>query len=291
MGYKRFSVGDILVYSVVFLAAFLSIFPFLYVLSVSFTDPEVYIPLQFTVIPKRFSLEAYAFIMKTHSFTTAMFNSVFVTLVGTVFNLILTFTGAYGLSKKSMPGTKWILALITFTLVFNAGMVPSYLLVKDLNMINTYWSIIVPTMTNAWAIIVVRNFMVSIPTELEEAAKLDGCNDLQVFIKIILPLSTAVLATFALFFAVGHWNSYFNTMLYVTDTTKWTLPLIVKSMVIDSGSIGYGAAAGIAGDTKQVPQETIKMAAIVLSMAPIVILYPFLQRYFVKGVMVGAVKG
>lgn len=287
----KFTAGDFVIHVIIFLFAFVCIFPFLYVLSVSFTDPEVYVPLQFTIFPKQFSLESYAFIMKTHSFTTAMRNSIYVTVVGTVLNLLLTFTGAYGLSKSRMPGSKWIMALITFTLVFNAGMVPNYLLVKGMNMVNTYWSIIIPILTNAWSLIVVRNFMMAIPSELEEAAKIDGCNDIQVFVRIILPLSTAVLATFALFFAVAHWNAYFNTMLYVTDTTKWTLPLIVKSMVIDSGSVGYGAAAGIAGDTKQVPQETIKMATIVLSMAPIIVLYPFLQKYFVKGVMVGAVKG
>ena len=127
--------------------------------------------------------------------------------------------------------------------------------------------------------------------ELEEAAQIDGCNDLSSFVRIILPLSMASIATFALFFAVGHWNAYFNTMLYITDSRKWTLPVLVKTMVMDSSGTGYGAATSISSDTKAVPQDTIKMSAIVLSMLPILVLYPFLQKYFVKGVMIGAVKG
>jgi putative aldouronate transport system permease protein len=288
---KKLTWGDYLNYFLLGLFAFLCFFPFFYVLSTSFTSADVYIPLEFNIIPKKFSLESYLFIAKTSSFVSALTNSVLVTLIGTVLNVLFTFTGAYGLSKASLPGYKVFMALITFTLVFNAGIVPNYLIVKDLKLINTYWAIIIPILTNAWSLIVVRNFMIAIPKELEEAATIDGCNDIGVFLRVIIPLSLPALATFALFFAVGHWNSYFNTMLYITDTKKWTLPLLIKSMIIESGSIGYGSASSIASDQKTVPQETIKMAAIVLSILPIVVLYPFLQKYFVKGVMIGAVKG
>ncbi|WP_313563486.1 carbohydrate ABC transporter permease, partial [Ruminiclostridium cellobioparum] len=202
-----------------------------------------------------------------------------------------TFTGAYGLSKTSLPGGKVFLALITFTLVFSAGMVPNYILVKGMHLINTYWAIILPVMTNAWSFLVVRSFMVAIPNEIEEAAKIDGCNDISLFVRIIIPLSLPAVATFVLFFAVDHWNSFFNTMLYITNTKMWTLPLLIKSMIMDSGATSGSAAAGIASDQQNVPVETVKMAAIVLSMLPIVVLYPFLQKYFVKGVMIGAVKG
>ncbi|MDR1541516.1 MAG: carbohydrate ABC transporter permease [Clostridiales bacterium] len=287
----KFSIGDAINYLVIFIFGFLCIFPFLYVFSISFTDPDVYIPLKFTVFPEKFSIRAYTWIIGTDSFINAMKSSVFVTVAGTILNLIVTFTAAYGLSRKEMPGNRLIMALITFTLVFSAGIVPNYILIKDLHMINSYSSIILPVLTNAWSLVVVRNFMLELPRELEEAARIDGCNDLQVFARVVLPLSGAVIATFTLFFAVAHWNSYFNTMIYITKSSKWTLPLLVKSMVVDSGAIGYAGGAGVGGDQKSVPQETIKMATIVLSMLPVIILYPFLQKYFVKGVLVGAVKG
>lgn len=288
---KKMSTGDYVNYVILFLFAFMCVFPFLYVMSVSLSDPETYVPLRFILVPKKLSLASYRFILKTDAFVSSFVNSVTVTAVGTILNLIVTFTGAFGLAKTRMPGCKLMLSLITFTLVFNAGIVPNYILMKNLKLLNSYWALILPGLTNAWSLIVVRNFMVAIPTELEEAAQIDGCNDLSSFVRIILPLSMASIATFALFFAVGHWNAYFNTMLYITDSRKWTLPVLVKTMVMDSSGTGYGAATSISSDTKAVPQDTIKMSAIVLSMLPILVLYPFLQKYFVKGVMIGAVKG
>lgn len=288
---KKMSWGDCVNYFLLILFAFCCLFPFFYVVSVSLSDPEHYVSLKFILVPEKFSLAAYRFILKTDSFLNCLRNSVMVTLIGTVLNLIVTFTGAYGLSKNDMPGTKLFLGLITFTLVFNAGIVPNYILLKNMKMLNTYQALILPGLTNAWSLLVVRNFMTAIPSEIEEAAQIDGYNDMRCFVQIILPLSMPSIATFALFFAVGHWNSYFNTMLYITDSSKWTLPVLVKTMVMDSSSTGYGAASAISSDTKTVPQDTIKMAAIVLSMLPVIVLYPFLQKYFVKGVMVGAVKG
>lgn len=288
---SKMTFGDYLNYAVLIIFSFLCLFPFVYVVSVSLSDPETYVPLRFILLPEKFSLASYRFILKTDAFVSSISNSVMVTVVGTILNLIVTFTGAYGLSKNRMPGCKIILSLVTFTLVFNAGIVPNYILMKDLNILNSYMALILPGLTNAWSLLVVRNFMIAIPSEIEEAAQIDGCNDLCCFFRIIIPLSISSIATFALFFAVGHWNSYFNTMLYITDSRKWTLPVLVKSMVMDSSNTGYGAASALASDTKAVPQDTIKMSAIVLSMLPILVLYPFLQKYFVKGVMVGAVKG
>jgi putative aldouronate transport system permease protein len=188
-----------------------------------------------------------------------------------------------------MLGRKFMLSCVVFTLLFNAGIIPNYLLVKELGLLNSYWALIWPTLTNAWSLIVVKSFMDSIPEELEDAARIDGCNDLFVFLRIVLPISMPAIAAFTLFFAVAHWNTYFNALIYLTDAKKWTLQVLIKTLVVDSDSAGV-AQAGAAED-KMIPEETIRMAAVVLAMLPILIVYPFLQKYFAKGVMLGSIKG
>jgi len=263
--------------------------PFLYVVSVSLTDPEVYVPFQFNLIPEKFSLSSYAYLLSTNSFLMALKNTIYITVVGTILNLVVTFTMAYGLTRKTLPGRKIIFYAVIFTLVFNPGIVPNFLLVQNLGLINSHWSLILVSLTNAWSLIVVKSFMDSLPPELEEAARIDGCNDIGVFFRIIIPLSMPAIATFTLFFAVAHWNTYFNALIYLTDSSKWTLQMLIKTLVIDSGSDAVGQA-GATPEQATLPQETIRMASIVLSMLPILVVYPFLQKYFAKGVMLGSVK-
>ncbi|MCU6796541.1 carbohydrate ABC transporter permease [Paenibacillus sp. WQ 127069] len=286
---KGLTVGDYVNYSLLLLVSLICIFPFFYVFSVSFTDPKVYIPLQFYVFPEKWSLASYKYILSTNSFINAMNSTIFVTVVGTALNLVFTFTMAYGLTKTGLPGRSLMLGAVVFTLVFSAGLVPSYLLVKQLGLLNSYWSLIWPGLTNAWSLIVVKSFMDSLPKELEDAARIDGCTDLGVFLRIVIPLSMPAIAAFTLFFAVAHWNTYFNALIYLSDAKKWTLQVLVKTLVIDSDSNGVGASG--ASEQGIVPQETIRMAAIMLSMAPILIVYPFLQKYFAQGVLLGSVKG
>jgi len=287
---KRLTIGDYIIYTVTLLISLMCIGPFLYVVSVSLTDPEVYVPFEFNLIPEKWSLASYKYLLTTNSFISALLNTVYITIVGTIFNIIVTFTMAYGLTKKSLPGRKFILYAVVFTLVFNAGIVPNYLLVQELGLINSHWSLILVSLTNAWSLIVVKSFMDSLPVELEEAARIDGCSDIGVFIRIIIPLSMPAIATFTLFFAVAHWNTYFNALVYLTDSSKWTLQMLIKTLVIDSGSDAI-AQAGATGDQASLPQETIRMASIVLAMLPILVIYPFLQKYFAKGVMLGSIKG
>ncbi|MEN0641878.1 carbohydrate ABC transporter permease [Alkalicoccobacillus gibsonii] len=284
---KRMTIGDWLNYVFLVLISAISIFPFIYVFSVSFTDPEVYVPLGFYLFPEKWSLDAYFYILQTNSFINALKSTLYVTVVGTILNVIVSFSMAYALTKKSMPGRKYILGIVIFTLVFNAGIVPNYLLIRELGLINSYWALILMALTNGWSIIVIKSFMDSLPPELEEAAKIDGANDMGVFLRIIIPLSMPAIAAFTLFFAVAHWNTYFNALVYLTDSSKWTLQVLVKTLVIDSDSNGINTG----GDESVVPQETIRMASIVLSMLPILVVYPFLQKYFAKGVMLGSVKG
>ncbi|SFM27286.1 putative aldouronate transport system permease protein [Paenibacillus sp. 1_12] len=286
---KGLTSGDCVNYFLLLLVSLICIFPFFYVFSVSFTDPKVYIPLQFYVFPEKWSLASYKYILSTNSFINAMNSTIFVTVAGTILNLVFTFTMAYGLTKTGLPGRSVMLGAVVFTLVFSAGLVPSYLLVKQLGLLNSYWSLIWPGLTNAWSLIVVKSFMDSLPKELEDSARIDGCTDLGVFLRIVIPLSMPAIAAFTMFFAVAHWNTYFNALIYLSDAKKWTLQVLVKTLVIDSDSNGVGASG--ASEQGIVPQETIRMAAIMLSMAPILIVYPFLQKYFAQGVLLGSVKG
>ncbi|WP_274653116.1 carbohydrate ABC transporter permease [Paenibacillus humicola] len=281
---KRFSLFDVLNGIILILISVCVIFPFLYVFSVSFTDPDSYVPLKLYLFPDKWSLSTYKYLLSTNSFIDCFKSTAFITIVGTLFNLAVTFTLAYGISKKNVAGRPLILGFIVFTLVFNAGILPNYLLVKELGLLNSYWSLIWPSLTNAWSLLVVKSFIEALPGELEEAARIDGCNDLGVFFRIIVPLSMPAIAAFTLFFAVSHWNTYFNALIYLSDSKKWTLQVLLKTLVIDSDSSGQS-------DDVMVPQETIKMASIILVMAPILVVYPFLQKYFAKGVLIGSVKG
>ncbi|WP_248926970.1 carbohydrate ABC transporter permease [Paenibacillus hamazuiensis] len=287
---KKLTVFDYVNYALLALISLVCVFPFLYVFSVSFTDPKAYVPLKFYLFPDQWSLSAYKYILSTNSFLNALKSTVFITIVGTILNIVVSFSFAYALTKKTMPGRSIMLGAVVFTLVFNAGILPSYLLVKQLGLLNSYWSLIWPSLTSAWSLIVIKSFLESLPAELEDSARIDGCSDIGVFLRIVIPLSMPAIAAFTLFFAVSYWNTYFNALIYLTDSKKWTLQVLVKTLVIDSDSTGVGQA-GSGGDDRLVPQETIRMASIMLAMAPILAVYPFLQKHFAKGVMLGSIKG
>jgi putative aldouronate transport system permease protein len=286
---RKLTLFDWLNYLLVSLVSLVCVFPFIYVFSVSLTDSEVYIPYKFYFFPEKFSLASYSYILSTRSFMDALTSTLFITVVGTILNLLFTFTMAYGLTKRTLPGRGFIMGCVIFTLLFTAGIVPNYLLVKSMGLLNSQWALIWPVLTNAWSLIIVKSFFDSLPPELDDSARIDGCNDLGVFFRIAIPLSLPAIAAFTLFFAVTHWNSYFNALLYLSDPKKWTLQVLVKSLIMDSDSSGVAQAG--ASEERQLPQETIRMAAIVLAMLPILLVYPFLQKYFAKGVLLGSVKG
>lgn len=282
------SVGDYMNYALLVLVALVCVLPFLYVISISLTDPQAYVPFKLYLIPEKISLASYQYILATNSFTNSLKSTAFITVVGTIVNLITTFSMAYGLTKTYVPGYRVIYGMVILTLFFSAGVIPTYLMIKNYGLLNSQWSLILGSMTSAWYLVVARNFLLTIPASLEEAACLDGCSEIGTFIRVILPLSMPAIATLTLFFAVAHWNTYFNAMLYISDTKKWTLQLLIKQLVIDSDGMGIGQAVDT--DSKP-PQETMRMAAVILAMIPIVIVYPFLQKHFAKGVMMGSIKG
>jgi putative aldouronate transport system permease protein len=287
---KRLTLFDYTNYTLLSIISIICLFPILYLLLGSLTDKQVYVPFQFQLWPKKWSLEAYTYILSTASFINALKNTVFITVVGTALNLVFTFTMAYGLTEKRLPYRGALIGLVVITLVFNPGIIPNYLLVKQLGLLNSYWALIWPALTNAWSLIVVKSFLESIPSELRESANMDGCTDTGVFLRIILPLSMPAIAAFTLFFAIAHWNTYFNAVLYLNDTNKWTLQVLVKTMVIDASSNMTGSMAA-STDDQVLPQETVRLASVVLAMLPILIVYPFLQKHFAKGVMLGSIKG
>ena len=289
---KRRSVGDIIanvvIYILLTLIAVIMVIPFIYVIAASFaTEAEIQTrPIFF--IPDSPTLDAYARIFDMNDMGTRVFHSllisVCVTAIGTFINLFFTTTMAYGLSRSNLIGKKPLLNMVLFTMVFGGGMIPLFLVVKGLGMYDTYSALILPGAISAYNMIIVRNFFMELPRDLEEAASIDGCSDIGIFIKIALPLSLPCLATFGLFYAVGHWNNYFGALLYLEDSTKFPFQLVLRNIVMQTAETQTDPNALI-------PEDTLKMAVIVIGTVPILIVYPFLQKHFAAGVMVGAVKG
>lgn len=286
---QTFTVADFAIYAIVGSISLVSIAPFVYIVSVSLTDPSVYIPYKLYLIPEKVSFASYSYILSTPNFINAVKNTVFVTVLGTALNIVFTFTMAYALTKKGMPHRNLMMSIVIFALLFNAGIVPNYLLVKSLGLVNSFWALILPALTNSWMLIIAKSFIDALPDELEESAKIDGCNEIGIFLRIIMPLSKASIATLTLFFAVYHWNTYFNALIYLNDADKQTLQVYVKSLLVDASTSGAGET-GMA-DLLNLPSETVRMATVVLAMLPILAVYPFVQKYFVKGVMLGSIKG
>jgi putative aldouronate transport system permease protein len=208
-------------------------------------------------------------------------------VVGTALSLVATTLLAYGLSRRGTLLHRPMLAIVLLPLLFTPGIIPSYLIVKNLGLLDTYWSLILPVVVNAFNVIVLRAFFMELPQEVMDSARIDGAGDFTVLWRIVLPMSKAVLAVIALFYAVAYWNSFFNALLYINDTAKWPLQLVLRTYVVNQAELGVDQLGG----TELPPREAVQMAILVLSIIPILLVYPFVQRHFTKGVLVGAVKG
>ncbi|MGW2094255.1 carbohydrate ABC transporter permease [Promicromonospora sukumoe] len=266
------------------------ILPFVGIVSTSLADrAQVSGAGGFVLFPTSPSLDAYRTIFAGGVVTRAMAVSVGVTLVGTAVSLVVSTLLAYALSQQGSFGQKPMLMLVLLSLLFTPGLIPSYLVVKELGLLDSYWALILPTALSAFNVIVLRAFFMGIPPELIDAARIDGAGHLTIFARIVLPLSKAVLAVIGLFYAVGYWNSFFAALLYLNDTAKWPLQLVLRTYVINNAEIS-AADLGSAVDALP-PQPSIQMAILVVTIVPILVVYPFLQRHFAKGVLTGAVKG
>jgi ABC-type glycerol-3-phosphate transport system permease component len=264
-------------------------FPILYVVSMSFSSAEDAARGGLVLWPENPSLEAYRLIFNGGVVTRALQISLLLTLFGTLAQMIFTTTMAFGLSRPTVRGSRVVLFIVLGAMIFNPGMIPSFLLVKELGLINTYPALILPGLISAWNLIIVRNFFMNIPDELAAAARVDGANDPQIFFHIMLPLSKAVLAVIALFYGVGIWNSFFNAIIYLNDSTMWPIQNVLRQYVLMGTNLA--SAEGVKAGQAPPPAETLKMAIVVVATVPILIVYPFLQKYFAKGVLTGSIKG
>jgi putative aldouronate transport system permease protein len=280
------------VFNVIFLICFagLTVVPFIYIIGTSFATQAEISARPFLLVPRSFQFESYRYILSSKTLPRAMWVSVWTTAVGTLVSMVLTLTFAYPLSKKYLAGRNPMLMLITFTMVFSGGMIPGYLNVRNLGLLNSYWSLILPGAIGTWNLIVVKNFFQGLPSELEESARIDGASDMTVFLRIVLPISAAVIATFSLFYAVGYWGAFRPALLYIpSKPERWPLQLILRNIVMLSA--GRLDDANFDPSLVLPPTESVRNAVIVFATIPILLVYPFLQKHFTKGVLVGAIKG
>lgn len=267
-----------------------TLFPFLYMFATSFSSTEAIVKGEVTFWPVDFTVNSYAAILQQQQFWSGYKNTILYTVFGTVIGVLLTAICAYPLSKKKLPGKKGILMFMVFTMYFGGGLVPYYLLITGLHMINTMWAIILPGAISTYNMLVMRTFFMGIPDSLEEAAQIDGLGYLGIFTKIILPLSKPVIATIALFNAVGYWNDWFNPMIYLNNTSKYPVTLFLRNVVMGATlSVKSGQQITSSSSMQTMPQ-TLQAATIMLVTIPILCVYPFVQKYFVKGVMIGSIK-
>ncbi|MCR8634400.1 carbohydrate ABC transporter permease [Paenibacillus radicis (ex Xue et al. 2023)] len=277
-------------YLLLLLVAAACVLPFIYILASSLTAPEELLKKGFILFPTKFSLEGYRYILSTDIILSSLGVSIFITVAGTLANLLFTALMAYPLAQRDLMGVKLFMKLVVFSMLFSGGMIPTYLVVKETGLLDSPAALIVPGLISAFNLIIMRSFFQQLPDGLEEAARIDGCSDIGILFRIVLPLSAPVLASLALFYAVGHWNAYFNAILYVNESKFWPIQVWLRQIVILSQG-GIGDSTQFDDSYVAPPAETIKMAVIVISILPILIVYPFLQKHFAKGALLGSVKG
>lgn len=273
------------VYLILVAVAAISLFPLLYVVSMSLTPySEVIKNGGFVVVPRSLSFEAYNRILADPALGRSMLVTLFVTIVGTAVNLVLNTLAAYPLSRKSLKGRTFFLLYIVFTMLFSGGLIPTYLVVQSMGLLNSVWALIVPGAIATFNVLVMKSFFENLPEELFESARIDGAKEFRILWRIVLPLSIPSVMTVGLFYMVGHWNSFFSAVLYITDTDLYPLQVVIRNMLLLSQSSELQAEV-------TVPTAAMQMAAVILGSLPIIAVYPFIQKHFTKGMLLGAIKG
>lgn len=285
---QRLEICLIIIMSII---GIIMLYPLLIVLSTSFSSASAVISGKVWLFPVDFSLEGYKAVFKTNDVLIGYRNSLFYMVVGTVINLFMTLITAYPLSRDDLVGQGIIMKLFTFTMIFGGGMIPNYLLMKELGLLNTVWVMLIPGAISVYNMIITRTFIKSnIPKEMLEAAQIDGCSDIQYFIKMVLPLSGAVIAVITLYYAIGHWNAYFSAFMYLNDKELYPLQIFLKNILV-SNQVEADMIVDEQVQSIEGIAEVLKYSLIVVAVVPVMIIYPFVQKHFVKGVMIGAVKG
>lgn len=293
MGFYKKTITDYIFYGLVgalmIFLAFITLYPFLYVLFASFSDPSQFMTSKAILLkPAGFSLESYKAVFNNPNILIGYKNTIFIVVIGTTINLIFTSMGAYFLSRKGPLWKRPIMIFITLTMLIDGGLIPSYLLIQSLGMYDSLWALIIPGAISTFNMILMRTAFSGIPASLEESARIDGANDWVILFKMILPISLPTMAVMGLFYAVGHWNSWFSANIFLQTKSKFPLQLILRDIVVNNqvDEMTIGAAMG----DSYAMSFTIKYATVMVATIPILIIYPFIQKYFVKGVMIGSLK-
>ncbi len=268
------------------------LYPIIYVISASFSSPTAVSTGKVVLWPVEFGLDGYKAVFENKDVLIGYRNTLFYTVFGTLINVFATLFAAYPLSRSDFAGRRYFLFFFTFTMLFSGGMIPTYMVMRDLHLLNTIWSVVLPGAVAVYNLMVARSFIESnIPREMLEAAQVDGCSDFRYFWTFVMPLSKPVIAVITLFYAVGHWNAYFNAFLYLDDRNLFPLQLFLREILINNKVDAATVTDQAFLDAKQGLADLLKYSLIVVSTLPIMCLYPFIQKYFVKGVMIGSVKG
>lgn len=279
---------DIFNFAVLTLIAIVTLYPFLYVLAASLSKDIFILQGKIGIIPMGFELGAYKLVLGNPYIPVAYRNTLIYTVLGTAVNILFTTFAAFALSRKRLPGRNFVMFMIAFTMLFSGGLIPEFLVVRSLGLLNTVWAMCLPSAISTMNLIILRTFFQQIPAELEEAALIDGANEIHILFRVIIPVSIPAITTISLFYAVSHWNDFFNAMIYLSDKDKFPLQLLLRDIVI-AGEVDEVAGSG--SDVEIQVKESVKYSTIMIATIPIVCVYPFIQKYFVKGVMIGSIKG
>ncbi|RXZ82087.1 carbohydrate ABC transporter permease [Paenibacillaceae bacterium] len=277
------------IYIILTLMGLITLLPFANVLSKSISEEWAIISGKVGIFPVGFQLDTMKFVITNSQFLHSFWISVFITVVGTLASLLVTALTAYPLSKRELPGMGILIVLFIFTMMFSGGIIPNYLLIRELGLINHLGSLILPALISVFNLLVIKSYFENLPASLEESAKIEGARNLTILFRIILPLSGPVLATIGLFYAVYYWNDYFNPMLYINSTSLKPLQLYLQDIVMNADT--SSTLDKSADDLMNLPAEGVRAATVIASTIPILLVYPFLQKYFIKGVLIGSVKG
>ena len=281
---------DVIIYVALGLIALSTVLPFLYVVAGSFATEKELTEKAFFIIPTQVSLNAYQYAIRTANILRGLKNSIILTIMGTVMCMLFSLSFAYPLSKMHFRGRNWIMNMVIVTMLFSGGMIPSYMVINAYGLYDTYWALVLPALINPFNMVIIKKFFTGLPVELDEASYMDGANDLQIFTKVALPLSKPVIASISLFYGVGFWNDYFNSMIYLQTAEKFPIQIQLRSIILLSSTFS-DAMMDFYDMNGAPPDKAVKMACTVIATVPVLCIYPFVQKYFTKGVMVGAVKG
>jgi putative aldouronate transport system permease protein len=268
------------------------LYPLVFVLSASVSDPELLLKGQVWLLPKGFNFESYSRVFRNREILTGYLNTIKYTVLGTTINVLMTIMAAYPLSRKDFVGRGLLSALMVFTMFFSGGLIPTFLLVRDLGLYNTMWALILPSAVSVWNITITRTFFqTSVPFEIQEAAMIDGCSNIGILVRIVMPLSLPIILVMIMFYSVGHWNAFFNALIYLTDRAKYPLQVILREILIQDNLSEMINVFDEGVIRQMLLAEGLKYAVVVVANLPVFLIYPFIQKYFIKGMTVGGLKG